>query len=94
MLRALPYAVALAIMLGLTIIGFAIIWLAWGNNSCGWEDGNFGCPMTHVIRDLVGWIIAFLGLLAARNVVREAWNSLPREDRRQDVSSSGQSSDR
>ncbi|PKP67296.1 MAG: hypothetical protein CVT87_00285 [Alphaproteobacteria bacterium HGW-Alphaproteobacteria-9] len=78
MFRALGYAVAFAFMLFVAIIGFVIVWLAWGNNSCGWEDGIFDCPVTHVAWDVIGWTIAFLGLLAARNFAREALQKMGR----------------
>lgn len=72
MLRALSFAAALALMLSVAATGFAIVRLAWGNNSCGWDDGAFDCPMTHFIWDVMGWGLGLLGSLAAVKVARKA----------------------
>ena len=72
MLRALSFAAALALMLSVAATGFAIVWLAWGNNSCGWDGGAFDCHMTHFIWDVMGWGLGFLGSLTAVKVAREA----------------------
>ena len=81
MVRALSYAAALAVMLFVAAVGFAIVWLAWGNNSCGFEDGAFDCPMTHFAWDVIGWSLSFLGLLAAARVAREAFQHMGQREK-------------
>lgn len=86
MRRLLPHLLTLAFMLAFIGLGLGFVWLAWGNNSCGWDGGSFDCPMTHPAWDVAGWIAAGLGLLATRNVAREAWSVLARRPEPQEAS--------
>jgi hypothetical protein len=91
-LRSVSHLLVLALMLSLASIGLALVWLAWGNNSCGWDGGSFDCPMMHPAWDVAGWIIAVLGLLAARSVAKEVWTILADTHHRQEASSNDPSS--